>query len=463
MLQKTPLIIPVENQLRELDPKLLLACVAVERGFTVFLGSIRELGIKIASFPRSIYLGKSMTARSVKSFSILKSLGHEIVVWDEEALVHHSKEEYFGRRLDQKTMEKVSALFAWGQENSELFKEYPGYSGVPVHITGNPRGDMMRPDVFPFYEAESESIREQFGDFILINTNFGMVNGFLPSLNLRNPGEKSEGPSVPGTAARGFSSKFAEGWADHKEAIFEHFKELVPLLSKRFPHQTIVVRPHPLENHDVWHQLAESFSNVKVIYQGNVLVWLQVAKAVIHNGCTTGIEAFIVKVPTIAYRPQTSKTYDLDLPNSLSCECFDSEELCQTLEKILHGEFDPLDTTKRRQILDHYISALDGPLACERIIDVIEQREKSRSGLPRPELVSYLKGHVKARIRSFKKVHIKPKLAGHRGNPKYLEQRFPGVSVDEVRARINRFSQRLNRFDDVAVEQVFKNIFKLHP
>ena len=78
--KKVPLIIPMESQVRELDPKLLLACVAAERGFTVFLGSKTEVGLRIASFPRSIYLGKSMTGRSVKMFGILKDLGHDIVV-----------------------------------------------------------------------------------------------------------------------------------------------------------------------------------------------------------------------------------------------------------------------------------------------------------------------------------------------------------------------------------------------
>jgi len=461
-LQKTPLIIPVENQLRELDPKLLLACVAAERGFTVVLGSIRDISVKITSFPRSVYLAKSMTSRSIKAFRVLSTLGHEIVVWDEEALVHHSKEQYFGRRLDPNTMAKVSALLAWGKENAELFQEYPDYSGAPVHITGNPRGDMMRPDVLPFYKPETESIRAQFGDFILVNTNFSMVNGFLPSLNLRNRSETNESLSVPGTAARGFSSEFAEGWANHKEAIFEDFKRLVPLLSKRFPNQNIVVRPHPMENHDVWHQLAEPFDNLTVVYKGNVLAWLQAAKAVIHNGCTTGIEAFIVKLPGIAYRPLTSERYDLSLPNSLSHECFTAEDVCQSLEAVLTGEFKSTDTTERRRILHSYIASLDGPLACERIMEVIEQREASRSGLPRPELSSYLKGQVKARIRSFKKVYIKPRLAGHRGNPRFMEQRFPGVSVDEVRARAGRFAENLQRFEDVQVEQLFKNIFKLH-
>jgi len=460
--KKVPLIIPMESQVRELDPKLLLACVAAERGFTVFLGSKTEVGLRIASFPRSIYLGKSMTARSVKMFRILKDLGHDIVVWDEEALVHHSKQQYYGRRLDPRTLGQVSILLAWGQENAELFREYPTYSGTPIHITGNPRGDMMRREVLPFYEPEAESVRKRFGEFVLINTNFSMVNGFLPSLNLRNLGAKSDTPTQAGTAARGLPPEFAEGWASHKKAIFEHFKGFIPLLSKAFPDHTIVIRPHPLENHDVWYQLAGPYKNVQVIYQGNVLAWLKAANAVIHNGCTTGIEAFIVKVPAIAYRPVTAKAYDLDLPNSLSYECFDFEELCQTLEKILSGELGPPDTVDRRQLIDYYISSLDGPLACDRIIDVIEQREANRSGLPWPGLMSYVRGWGKANIRSYKKRYIKPKLSGHRDNPDYLSQRFPGVSVDEVRSRINRFFQSLNRFEGVKANQVSKDIFQIH-
>ena len=77
-------------------------------------------------------------------------------------------------------------------------------------------------------------------------------------------------------------------------------------------------------------------------------------------------------------------------------------------------------------------------------------------------LRSYLRGWIKANIRSYKKRHIKPKLSGHRDNPDYLSQRFPGVSVDEVRSRINRFFRTLDRFKDVKANQLSKNIFEIH-
>jgi len=122
---KSTLIVPVENQVRELEPKILLACVAARRGFDCLIGSRLEVDFHIASFPRGIYLSKSMTERSVKMFRIMEMLGHRIAAWDEEALVHPPAETYFTRRLSPRALRSVSHLFAWGEENADLWRSYP--------------------------------------------------------------------------------------------------------------------------------------------------------------------------------------------------------------------------------------------------------------------------------------------------------------------------------------------------
>ena len=163
------LIIPVENQVRELDAKLLLACIAARRGFAVIIGSRLEISFHIASFPPGIYLAKSMTARSLKMFRIMRDLGHMIVGWDEEALIHPPAETYFSRRLSAEAMPFVSHLFAWGEENAGLWRQYPFLpADVSIHLTGNPRGDMLRPEMQPFFAEEAEALRREYGDFLLI-------------------------------------------------------------------------------------------------------------------------------------------------------------------------------------------------------------------------------------------------------------------------------------------------------
>lgn len=84
------LIIPVESQVRELDARILLSCVAAERGFPVIMGSRAFTHFQVASAPRGVYLAKSMRSLSSSMFRILRKLGHEIVAWEEEALVHPS-------------------------------------------------------------------------------------------------------------------------------------------------------------------------------------------------------------------------------------------------------------------------------------------------------------------------------------------------------------------------------------
>jgi surface carbohydrate biosynthesis protein len=461
---KAPLLIPVENQVRELDPKLLLACIAAKRGFSSIIGFRRELHFHIPSFRRSIYLSKSITAASDLMFGILRNLGHEIVAWDEEALVHLPPETYYSRRLSPVAMGYVAHFFAWGQDNAELWHQYPRLpSGARIHITGNPRNDLLRHEMRPYYENEVNKIRDIYGDFILINTNFNHVNAFSAVQNLfqpvKNPGEE---PKF-GRAARGMSRKYAEGLRDHKQAVFEDFQRLIPDLDQAFPDHTIVVRPHPTESQDVYNRIAAGCKRVRVNNEGNVVPWLMATKALIHNGCTTGVEAFAMRVPAITYRASVNEHYDFGfyrLPNLLSHQCADFEQLRDTLGRILAGRLGSADGHERQELFDHYLAALDGPMACERILDVIEEMMADRTELPRPGLHHWLKGRSIATIRTLIK-HFKARLPGSHNRPAFQRHRYPQISIEDMRTRVKRFQQLLGESKELKVENVFDQFFRI--
>ena len=165
---KAFLLIPVENQVRELDAKLLLSCVAAKRGFTSVIGPKRLVESRAASFPRSIYLSKSLLHGHRKFLMAARKFGHKIAAWDEDALVHLPAETYFSRRLSSVTLASVSHLFAWGEDNAELWRQYPKLpAGIQIHVSGNPRGDLLRREMQAFYQAEVEEIQRIYGDYIL--------------------------------------------------------------------------------------------------------------------------------------------------------------------------------------------------------------------------------------------------------------------------------------------------------
>jgi surface carbohydrate biosynthesis protein len=441
------LLIPVENQVRELDPKLLLACVAARRGFSSVIGSRREMELSVNSFPRSIYLSKSMTVRSLLFFQVARRLGHEIVSWDEEALVHLPPETYFSRRLHPSAIKSVSYLFAWGQDNVELWKQYPHLPpDVPIHDSGTPRGDMLRPEMRTFYHAEAEQIRNTYGDFILINTNFNHVNAFGPDMNLFKPAKVPGQPPQFGRAARGMSREYAEGLRDHKLAVFETFKTLIPQIETSFPDCQVVVRPHPTENHAVYQDIAAACQRVKVINEGNVVPWLMACNAVIHNGCTTGVEAYVMGVPAISYRAVVNEPYDYGfyrLPNLISHQCFSFDQLHDTLRKILNGELGSADGHERRALIKQYLTAQDGPLACERIVDILEEIAKGVARNDKLHWLSRLERSVILKglgiVRRFKS-----RLPGSHNRPEFQRHRYPGISVEEIKHRLARLQEILS-------------------
>jgi surface carbohydrate biosynthesis protein len=462
--RKALLLLPAENQVRELDSRLLLACIAAKRGFSSVVGSRREIEFSIASFPRSLYLSKSMTIRSALLFKISHKIGHEVVAWDEEALVHLPPDMYFSRRLSPKSIKYVSHLFAWGQDNMELWRQYRELpNGTPIHITGNPRGDLLRPEMHAYYDKDVEELRKTYGDFILINTNFNHVNAYYPGLNLFLPENKPGKEPKYGRAARGMTREYAEGLRDHKQAIFENFQQLIPALEREFPDYTIVVRPHPTENHEVYRKIAARCERVRVTNKGNIVPWLLATRAVIHNGCTTGIEAYVMGIPALSYRAVVNEHYDYGfyrLPNLMSYQCFDFEELRATLQKILTGWLGAADGDKRKELIDHHLAALDGPLACERIVDVCEEIMDGRSEMSTPTFRHRLNRlYIANGLRLINR--YKSYLPGSINRPAFQRHRYPGVSLEEVRTRISRFQQILGDSSELKAEQISDQIFRL--
>ena len=462
--EKRLLLIPVENQVRELDPKLLLACIAARRGFSSVVGSRRELEFRIDSYPKSIYLSKSMTKRSFLFFRLAKKFDHEIVTWDEEALVHLPQDTYYSRRLHPDAIRQVSHLFAWGQDNVELWRQYPHLpDNLPIHGVGNPRIDMLRPDMRSFYDEDVKVLHDTYGDFLLINTNFNHVNAFGADMNLfqpvKNPGETAKF----GRAAKGMSREYAECLWNHKHAVFKDFQELIPKLDQAFPQLNIVIRPHPTERHDVYHEIAARCSRVHVTNQGNVVPWIMASRAVLHNGCTTGIEAFLLGVPGISYRASISETIDngfYRLPNAVSPQCFNFDQLQDMLEQILAGTLVTTGDDERQALVDHYLASLSGPLSCSRMVDVLESMTGDGNDPAGPSQMERLQRRLIAGGYHLYK-RIKPKLPGSHNRPTFQRHRYPPIPIETIQVKIERIQGILKDDTPLKVRQLSDVLFQI--
>ena len=455
------LTIPVEILNREFDAKLLLACVAAERGFSVIIGFKRDIHLRMSSLPQSIYIGINLTARNLEMCDLLRTLGHSIACVDEEAIVYLSPDNYLMRRVSNQAFEKIDSLFAWGPNNARLWQEAPFYQGTPIHVTGHPRIDLLRSELRPFWSEAVGKIQQRLGRFILINSNFGKLNSYRPG--------KSEQLQTLQAAAVDPASVSAvdAGFAAHRYGLFQHFQTMLRELAQAHPDHTIVVRPHPAENQDTWLQAAAGCPNVQVIHEGHVVPWLLAAEVLIHNGCTTGVEAYLLDKPVIAYQPLTSESFDIPLPNTLSHQAFDLRLLHESVTAALEGGpcRDTGRATEQRTLAQQYFMALEGPFASERIVDVLEDLDNAPATCRRPPLGTYLAGKTTALQRRFKRQY-KAFVRGDRNPIRYYRHKFhrhifPEIGVSEVHSRITRFQSALNRFSGLHVRRLSKNIFEI--
>jgi hypothetical protein len=191
-----------------------------------------------------------------------------------------------------------------------------------------------------------------------------------------------------------------------------------------------------------------------------VIPWLLACDALIHNTCTTAVEGFILDRPVLAYAPEKMAHFDDELPNALSTRVSSVAELVSALREILAGNTTIPDLERKKQRLENHITALDGPLASERIVEVLEElgyaeRQPQRSGIG-----PYLIGSAHTKLRTTVK-RINMRRQGHRNSIEYHDHRFPEITVDELREKVDRLGRELDRFDRIQIRRRSDHIFEI--
>ena len=457
-MSPAPFLIPIENQVRELDAKLLLACFAADRGRGAYIGFKGAIDGRIDAFPRGVYLAKSITIRSVKILEIARLVGHSVVAWDEEAVVHFPPEIYYQRRVSSDALGLIDRLLAWGADNKALMEGYSKYPGTPVDVVGNPRVDLLRPEFRSYYDDEVAGIKERFGDFVLFNTNFGSVNGFYPGLNVCYADQKAPDGLALGSGAVGFSREFALELYRYRKNNFETMKALVPDVAKAFPDRTIIVRPHPSENRDTWREHLAPYDNVHVTAEGSVVPWLLASTVLIHNSCTTGIESYVLERPAIAYVPASGAKRVMApicpirsvmwLPTAArSSRKSRPRSMTERWRRKMRSGHESWKTSSPHWTANSQPPELSTPSSRTWTTAV-------------PSIGSRMRGSLRARMRRFSKIAKSADGSGRYGLA-FKQQKFPDLTASTVQAKADRLAQLAALSRRIEVKQVFPDIFEI--
>ena len=290
-----------------------------------------------------------------------------------------------------------------------------------------PRFDLLRQPYTSMLDAEAGRLTAEHGKFILVVTTFSRSN--------RHQGQRNV---LDVLEARGFKltpeqEAYYNRLVSHIGKVFEAFQTMVPELARAFPDHTIIVRPHPSEDHDRWRKALAGIENAKVLYQGSAEPWLWAADAVIHNASTTGIEAFLLDRPIFSYMPVVDEEFNrkTHLPNLVSTQTHTVEDLLRAIGTALGGW--PISDSKRsekKELVGRYIANASGPLAAERIVQALSDLNDARPPSS-TDTLSYLNAwsRMTARQSLSRLRHI---VRFDRNLHAYMNQKFPGLSLHEV-------------------------------
>ncbi|MDP7164431.1 MAG: hypothetical protein QGF97_04055 [Alphaproteobacteria bacterium] len=434
------LLLPIETKVREFHAKLLLAAVAAEQGYQVLLGEQNAMLAQRRHLPRGIYIDKSVGRTKTANFRRLKAAGSRVAAWCEEGPVYRDRDTYLHERVSNESLAEASLFFAWGEVQAGDVRLKAPEAAAKIRLSGNPRFDLLRPEWRGLFAPQAEALRRRFGPYLLLNGNFSRYNHFM------GYDFWIEALKQRGTITNQSQLAFFRHWRDFLGEIFHGFTAALPVLARAFPEHRLIVRPHPSEDHDEWRRQARGLDNVEVVYEGSVIPWLLAAEAVLHNSCTTGLEAYLLGRPVVAFRPACDAILDSELPNAVSRQAFELDELVAVIGEVLEG-----GTTGAPDagLAARYIAALDGPLAAEQVVAALDEiafpgaslalGPVARLGLAGGQTLAAVKPWVR-RLRQ-----------GARANA-YAAQKFPGIELEEVAAGLQQFRELSGRFNEVRSE-----------
>jgi surface carbohydrate biosynthesis protein len=364
-------------------------------------------------------------------------------------------------------LETASTYFAWGEKQATILQDELDFPLDKVVVSGEPRFDLLQQGLRRVYQEAARDILDEYGEFVLINTIFALVNhgSSTTTATVEESGvtvqvDESE------LAKRAKNSPVYNSEAmNYKLRLLQEFVTMAERLAETVD-CSVIIRPHPSESHKPYKALAEVAENVLVKHSGDVRPWILAAKAVIHNSCTTGIESALLETPVFAYRPVQSNKYDVPLPNIVSEEVTDFEALragivCCLNDPAASYELSPEQTSALRE----YLINIDGELAAERIAETIDifEREMTMTGrLPSPGLSGLVKRLCVRHLGTDTWEDIINLLPLQRFE--YKQQKFPSLTSEEIATECQRFESYLEfDTDDIRIEEVsgLMNVFSL--
>lgn len=442
------LYIPVEIKARELPAKLMIAAHAAAAGLKVVIGQTWALFAgNFSDLPPGIILFKTLNSIDAHNAKVARDAGHLTCALDEEAFGRSTEEPVYRQNTDQKALACMDLVMVQGVAHRAMLERLHPEAKARLSVTGSPRADLLRDIKSRRALPESWKRKDGSHGYVLICTMFGNINpagrGFAntarTTLDLAGAHQSSEHHSNIG-------STFDECVA-LELGLFGQTRALVEDISRRFPNQRVVVRPHPAEDGGIWSNMFSGMENVTVRGDGPLSDWLPDASAMVYlPGCATGIEAKLAGVPAVCFRGRgAAKKLGVGVSEQVNVQIMTSDGVCDWLADLGSAKaYNAAEVAETALINECFFSVPHESAAGHMAAAIKNLQEQYARSAPLP--MNHLLGLGSARTRHFT---ARP----------FHRKKFPVTPASEIISELNTYAKSMEGGIAFQTQAIADNVF----
>jgi surface carbohydrate biosynthesis protein len=367
-MPKPLLILPIEERNRELDSRVLVALNAIAAGFEVIVGQQWEIFARLAELPASIILFKGNNAVQAAHMVAAKRAGHFVCSIEEEVLAVSNDREVL-RCYHATARPALDLIFAQGTRQAALLGDHWPEAKDRIATVGNPRADLLHA-ARDHTRGEDDltevvrALRSRYGSFVLFNTNLASINPRID--DIYGYFELCVRVGVMDPRDRDDMKLLHQQFLWEREIFFAMTTLAMHLAADGVP---VVMRPHPSENAEIWQRHLAGIPGLEVIREGSQVDWLKASALLVHSGCTTGLEAFLLGHPVAALTPGQFGFHDFFISNLVSTNFSSVNAARRAIHDHLAGarRLDK-DRDAKHASLEPFLHIPSGETAAERIV-----------------------------------------------------------------------------------------------
>ena len=336
----------VENFNREMESRILMGLEAAYNDNIVYISDRMSILKKAEANkiePGTLFLKDVNSSTEIQTIlKNIKKLNFTILATDEEAGIQFQDYQNFIKVRSIRKFENIDVFLCWGLRDKKILKEkYSSYKTKFLAL-GSARLDLCKKEISK--KKKYNSLKKKFKDnYIFISSNISYP------ISIRPLPEYIGSRIVDDKIDVDLREKFYYYKYINNTIRCYYLVKLIRKLLHTFPYYTFILRPHPNEEIESWNKiLANKYSNLIIDKSGSLQDYIFNSDLIIHTGCTSGIEAALMKKKSISYAPESLKnSLEGDFSNNISNICKNENEVIdaiKNLEKLKLKSFEDFKT-----------------------------------------------------------------------------------------------------------------------